>query len=415
MLTGVFLLILLAVADGQSSSDGCSFRDLLSYLKLRDNSALAMSRPIRNYNSSMEVTLDILLYAILDVNEKAQKMVSYVWVDMMWQDEYISWNPEDFCYMNVISIPTKVLWKPDLSIEEMTEKDKASQSPYLIVKSEGRVSLRNDMMVISTCRIHVYKFPFDTQSCDLSFKSVVHSVEELYFVPFGNSSGNTEWSRMMMRTQSDWVFINMEISNKTVDNFGLMQSMLVCTINLRRRPNLYIVNFMLPILFFLSLDFASFLISDSGGEKLSFKVTLMLAVTVMQLILNEILPSSSDRIPLIAVYCVGIFCLMLLSVVETIVVMHLIEKDSKGEDKDRSLSEDSAGQWAESQSELCPVNKQGSSDGQTEESFDLEKLSELRETLAELRRSRKEEGEKGYWSRKVALFALTSPALSYNQ
>lgn len=44
---------------------------------------------------------------------------------------------------------------------------------------------------------------------------------------------------------------------------------------------------------------ASFLISDNGGEKLSFKVTVLLAVTVMQLILNEILPSSSNRIPLI--------------------------------------------------------------------------------------------------------------------
>ncbi len=41
------------------------------------------------------------------------------------------------------------------------------------------------------------------------------------------------------------------------------------------------------------------MIPDSGGEKLSFQVTVLLAITVLQLILNEILPSSSDRIPLI--------------------------------------------------------------------------------------------------------------------
>lgn len=68
---------------------------------------------------------------------------------------------------------------------------------------------------------------------------------------------------------------------------------------MKRRSTLYIINFLLPILFFLSLDFASFLISDSGGEKLGFKVTVLLAITVMQLILNEILPSSSNTIPLI--------------------------------------------------------------------------------------------------------------------
>lgn len=68
---------------------------------------------------------------------------------------------------------------------------------------------------------------------------------------------------------------------------------------MKRRSVLYLVNFILPVLLFLCLDLASFMISDRGGEKLGFKVTVLLAVTVMQLILNEILPSSSDRIPLI--------------------------------------------------------------------------------------------------------------------
>lgn len=70
-------------------------------------------------------------------------------------------------------------------------------------------------------------------------------------------------------------------------------------ITMKRRPVLYIVNFLLPVLFFVCLDLSSFLISEKGGEKLSFKVTVLLAVTVLQLILNEILPSSTDRIPLI--------------------------------------------------------------------------------------------------------------------
>lgn len=62
---------------------------------------------------------------------------------------------------------------------------------------------------------------------------------------------------------------------------------------------LYTVNFLLPILLFLSLDLVSFLISDCGGEKLGFKVTVLLVITVIQLILNDILPSTSNRIPLI--------------------------------------------------------------------------------------------------------------------
>lgn len=58
-----------------------------------------------------------------------------------------------------------------------TEKDKAPPSPHLIIYSDGLVHVKNDQVLVSTCRMHVYKFPFDIQSCNLSFKSVLHSGE----------------------------------------------------------------------------------------------------------------------------------------------------------------------------------------------------------------------------------------------
>ncbi|KAM4715212.1 5-hydroxytryptamine receptor 3E-like [Anableps anableps] len=217
---------------------------------------------------------------------------------------------------------------PDLTIEEMTEQDKTSPSPYLNIRSYGWVEFRNDQVVISTCKMRVYKFPFDIQSCNISFKSIMHSDEEIKLFYNKNNSEITEWSRESMRTQYEWLFVSMTVTSKTVNHFGFNQTMIVYTINMKRRSVLYIANFLLPILFFLCLDFASLLMSDTGGEKVGFKITILLAVTVMQLILNDILPSSSDNIPLIAVYCIGTFALMLLSLLETILVIYLIDKDA---------------------------------------------------------------------------------------
>ena len=49
-----------------------------------------------------------------------------------------------------------------------------------------------------------------------------------------------------------------------------------------------------------------------------------------------------------AVYCIGVFGLMMLSLLETIVVMYLMEKDSAPQEdraeKDRCLNEDKRGQ-----------------------------------------------------------------------
>lgn len=148
------------------------------------------------------------------------------------------------------------------------------------------------------------------------------AAKDIRLLASDNSSEATEWSRELMRTQYEWLFINMIVTTKnatdpegqdiivyTVRSAGWLRvnawrskpprDILLFQITMKRRPLLYIVNFLLPVLFFLCLDLSSFLISDKGGEKLSFKVTVLLAVTVLQLILNEILPSSSNRIPLI--------------------------------------------------------------------------------------------------------------------
>uniref|UniRef100_A0A8C5DDL6 5-hydroxytryptamine receptor 3A-like n=1 Tax=Gouania willdenowi TaxID=441366 RepID=A0A8C5DDL6_GOUWI len=294
------ILFLLFLSDeAYSEKMLCSYQDVLNYLNLtRNNELYTMTRPVKNYRHPTDVSLEVLLYAILDVVEKDQKFIPYVWTVTKWQNEYISWNPNQFCGIDNVSLPTEMLWKPDLTIEEMTERDRAPPSPYITINYKGDVEVQNDQVLVSTCRMHIYQFPFDIQRCNLTFKSAVHTIKDLRLHPSDNSSEATEWSRDLMRTQYEWLFINMTINSiNASDSFG--QDFVVYTITMKRKPILYIVNFLLPVLFFLCLDLSSFLISDSGGEKLSFKVTVLLAITVLQLILNEILPSSSNRIPLI--------------------------------------------------------------------------------------------------------------------
>eukprot|EP00066_Takifugu_rubripes_P028499 XP_011617765.1 PREDICTED: 5-hydroxytryptamine receptor 3A-like [Takifugu rubripes] len=426
MLTGFFWLLFLA--EGVHPQNNCSYQEVLDHLKItKSNELYYMTRPVKNYKRPTLVSLEVLLYAILDVVEKEQKFIPYVWTVIRWHNEHISWDPKHFCGINNLSLPAEILWKPDLTIEEMTEKDKAPPSPYLTINNMGYVEIQNDQVLVSTCRMHIYKFPFDAQSCNLSFKSVIHTAKDIRLLASDNSSEATEWSRELMRTQYEWLFINMIVTTEnatdlegqdvivyTVRRAGWLQvnirrselsrDIRPFQITMKRRPLLYIVNFLLPVLFFLCLDLSSFLISDKGGEKLSFKVTVLLAVTVLQLILNEILPASSNRIPLIAVYCIGNFALMLLSLLETILVMHLLERDNSPpsvSNRDQTLGDEKEGHsifpnfqggvtnWSqclpdmsagETMSELLPVARQGDSSSLRGDCPDLEKLSdELRE------------------------------------
>ncbi|XP_034427369.1 5-hydroxytryptamine receptor 3A-like [Hippoglossus hippoglossus] len=442
MFGGVVLLLLLS--GGASSEENCTYQDVLDYLNFNERSKLFyMNRPVKNYKTPTEVHLDLLLYAILEVQEKDQKFVPYVWITMWWSNDFISWDPEEFCGIDYLSIPNELMWKPDITIVEMTERDKAPPSPYVTITSRGNVEVVNDQVMTSTCRMHIYKFPFDTQSCNLTFKSFIHSDDEIKLVRYLNSSKITEESRDVMRIQSEWLFINITVSSITKKDFKNNQTMVIYTINMKRRSALYIVNFILPILFLLCLDLSTFMISDSGGEKLSFKITLLLAVTVMQLILNDILPSSSNRIPLIAVYCIGVFTLMMLSLLETVLVMYLIKKDSaprddETEEEDRSLREDKRGKSIScnceedsneqfySDQDLSPGKtasephgfKENSSRRLMEESHVSEKLWDEIKALTLFLKSRGEEPKPGYWTRVAqrinkafCVFYLSSVAL----
>ncbi|TWW82262.1 5-hydroxytryptamine receptor 3A [Takifugu flavidus] len=221
------------------------------------------------------------------------------------------------------------------------QKDESPMNTYVDVTYDGHVTSDQDVKVVSTCKMDVHKFPFDTQSCNITIGSANYCAKEMRLVPFSNSSRATQFSREMIKTQGEWEFLQLSV---TRTNFSIQDSqiwenliytLLKGAVNLfpkftmKRRPLLYVINFLLPIVFFLTLDLASFFIADHRGEKLGFKVTVLLAISVLLLILNDILPSMSNKTPLIATYCIVIFALMLLSLLETILVTYLLDKSSQ--------------------------------------------------------------------------------------
>ncbi|XP_047465703.1 5-hydroxytryptamine receptor 3A-like [Mugil cephalus] len=254
-----------------------------------------MSRPVKDYRSRTKVAVRMVMNGILDVKEAEQVLIIFVWIRMAWHNEFLLWNATDFCGLERIYIDKQSLWKPDVLIEETLDKNKAPTGPYLQIKNDGWVSITENNVVISACRMDVYRFPFDIQSCNISFKSIMYRYTEIESLFTHNNTLIMKRNTKMIRTQFEWWFLNMSAINET-DRDGFTR--IVYTITMKRRPALYIVNFLLPVLFFLCLDLASLLISDTSGEKLSYKITVLLAVTLMQILLNEILPSS-DNIPLI--------------------------------------------------------------------------------------------------------------------
>ncbi|XP_066560886.1 5-hydroxytryptamine receptor 3A [Amia ocellicauda] len=401
----IVLFMTLTIVGQISSEEECSFHYLLKHLNItNDKERFAMTRPVINWKHPTEVNIGLYPYSIVEVIEKSQMFIAYFWVILDWKNDFISWDPDAFCGINKFLVPRELLWTPDFMILETIEEDKTQKSPYLTITSQGKVTLDEDIRLVSACRMKVHHFPFDTQKCNLTFTSISHTVEQVKFASAINSTRATDLTSSTLREEGDWRFLNMIVFNSSLEEGNLNFSEIVYEMEIKRWPVLYLVNVVLPVVFFLVLDIFSFFIADSRGDKLGFKVTVLLAISVMMLILKDLLPAMSNQSPLIVTFFIVVFAFMLMSLLETILITYLMELDSAAPPrKHRSCcTVASAGGCRKGEPE-CP-SQPNSTEGQSELSVEaggfeslLFELRSLHKSLGEIPRER--EREPAYWGR----------------
>ncbi|ROL54739.1 5-hydroxytryptamine receptor 3C [Anabarilius grahami] len=155
--------------------------------------------------------------------------------------------------------------------------------------------------------------------------------KEIELLTISESNLTTFKSKQLFQADGEWELISIDSINSSGNGSleWVKMDQLIYQIIIKRRPLLYVINIIVPVFFFLVLDVISFFIDTSGENKVSFKVTLLLSISVMLLLVNNILPSTSKQIPLIGIYCCAVFCLITISMVETIFVNFIMAKGAK--------------------------------------------------------------------------------------
>uniref|UniRef100_A0A3B4XGS9 Neurotransmitter-gated ion-channel ligand-binding domain-containing protein n=1 Tax=Seriola lalandi dorsalis TaxID=1841481 RepID=A0A3B4XGS9_SERLL len=238
---------------------------------------LSAIRPVMNMATITRVHTAFTLYGILGV------------VCLRWENEFVSWDPIQ-CGTDKITLPRKKFWLPDIVINEFMDENTAPTVPYVYLHSNGTVRDALPAKVVSSCNLDIYTFPFDIQNCTLTFNSYLH-LDHI--------------------TDACLVFFVFFL-------FFLLQ------IRVRRRATLYVVNLLIPSCFLITVDMFSFLLPPQSVDRSSFKMTLILGYTVFLLIMNDLLPITGNTIPLINVFFSICLALMVASLLETILVTHLL-------------------------------------------------------------------------------------------
>ncbi|XP_054646084.1 5-hydroxytryptamine receptor 3E-like [Dunckerocampus dactyliophorus] len=313
-----------------SIMQNCSRPDSLALLEaLRPVFNLSSIRPVVNISTITYVQIDFILVGILGVDEKAQILTTYILQYLTWRNEFVSWDPSE-CGAEQIIVPRKLLWIPDVVINEFMERNKAPKSLYTYLYHVGTVLDARPVRVVSSCRLDIYTFPFDIQNCTLTFNSYLHRISAIQLGQTIATEKIFEYSKEMMTTVGEWELIGMSSSKKQLPTSdGDIYEELRFFISVRRRSTMYVVNLLLPSCFLITVDLFSFLLPPQKVDRSLFKMTLILGYTVFLLIMNDLLPITGNTIPLINVFLSLCLALMVASLLETVVITNLLHSSSR--------------------------------------------------------------------------------------
>ncbi|XP_072314322.1 5-hydroxytryptamine receptor 3A-like [Eucyclogobius newberryi] len=309
---------------------GCSYWRLWDHLNLTTtNTFVANVRPVESWTSVTTVHIDMVLFSILKLDEKSQTLQVQTQTTTYWTNEFVTWNSADFCDIKVITIPRSMVWIPDIHIEEdVSGAGSAQFSPYVNLHMNGWATTTSWQLLTFTCQLRLNLFPFDTQTCNITFSSMTADAKAIVLRFPHNSTQLVD--NLFNITQGEWDLegIKIEEHSKTLER-NATTSQLVYKVTVNRRPMLYVINFIVPLFSFLVLDLASFFINEARGEKLAFKITILLSISVLLLLLQDMLPSTEKTLPWIANFCIGIFALVGVSIFEAMAVGFLLSFEEK--------------------------------------------------------------------------------------
>jgi len=100
---------------------------------------------------------------------------------------------------------------------------------------------------------------------------------------------------------------------------------------MKRRPAFYVVNIVLPVMFLMALNSCVFVLPSESGERVSYSITVLLAITVFMTLTGDNLPKTSEPMSLLSYFLM--FDLVFSSVicVVTMLGLRLHFKDKKKE------------------------------------------------------------------------------------
>ncbi|CAJ1063707.1 neuronal acetylcholine receptor subunit alpha-9-like [Xyrichtys novacula] len=277
-------------------------------------------RPVEDTDHIINVTLQITLSQIIDMDERNQILTTYLWIRQVWMDAFLTWKKEEYDGLDTIRIPSSYVWRPDIVLYNSADDEfSSSMETNVVLRNDGQVMWDQPAITKSSCSVDVAFFPFDLQQCHLTFGSWTHNGNQM---DLSNALDSADLADFVPNVE--WEVLGMP-AKKNVILYGCCSDPypdITFTLSLKRRASFYIFNLLIPCMMISFLAPLGFFLPADSGEKVSLGVTVLLALTVFQLLVAESMPPS-ESVPLIGKYYIATMTMVTASTALTIFIMNI--------------------------------------------------------------------------------------------
>uniref|UniRef100_A0AAX7UFX7 Cholinergic receptor, nicotinic, alpha 9 n=1 Tax=Astatotilapia calliptera TaxID=8154 RepID=A0AAX7UFX7_ASTCA len=271
-------------------------------------------RPVEDTDKALNVSLQITLSQIKDMDERNQVLTTYLWIRQVWHDAYLKWDKEEYDDLEMINIPSDLVWKPDIVLYNKADEESSGPSNTNVkLRYNGEIIWDSPAITKSSCVVDVSYFPFDWQQCNLTFGSWTYNGNQVCLGDLSDFVENVEWECHGMPAVRNVMMYGCCSDPYTEITYTLL---------LKRRSSFYIFNLLLPCFLISFLAPLGFYLPADSGEKVSLGVTVLLALTVFQLLVAESMPPA-ESMPYIGKYYIATMTMITASTSLTIFIMNI--------------------------------------------------------------------------------------------
>ncbi|XP_020861481.1 acetylcholine receptor subunit gamma [Phascolarctos cinereus] len=296
---------------------------------------------MRNYNPNLRpaemdsdiinVSLKLTLTNLISLNEREEALTTNVWIEMQWCDYRLRWDPGDYEDVWVLRIPSTMVWRPDVVLENNVDGVfEVALYCNVLVSPNGCIYWLPPAIFRSSCPVTVTYFPFDWQNCSLVFQSQTYSSNEIDLQLSKEDGQTVEWIFIdpeAFTENGEWA-IKHRPAKRLLDPPASPgeagHQRVVFYLFIQRKPLFYIINIIAPCVLISSLAILIyFLPAKAGGQKCTVSINVLLAQTVFLFLVAKKVPETSQAVPLISKYLTFLLAVTILIVVNAVIVLNV--------------------------------------------------------------------------------------------